>query len=200
VAASPRTNFPTDVRQASLARAKDLPPTDRPLSVRESLHGLLAVFRLMDRQLDIDLDATAIRFNVAGRADVLVSLTLADLIRRADAAVAAADMAAHNADVPGQHSPLPWGLAAEPDENTCLVAYDATGEAALLAGHGLPDTEALATIVYAMRAANAFPLLLETVRTATHALRSYQYGNSAPDFAREIADACEAVVAQMEGR
>lgn len=175
-------------------------PADRPLSIQESLHGLLAVFRLMDRQLDVDLDATAIRFNVAGRADALVSLTLADLIRRAEAALAVADMATRNADLLGPHRPLPWGAAAEPDENTCLVAYDATGEAALLAGHGLPDTEALATILYAMKAANAFPLLLTTVQTATHALRSYQYGNTAPDFAREIADACEAVLAQMKDR
>lgn len=49
-------------------------------------------------------------------------------------------------------------------------------------------------------ACTAHPLLVSTIQTAAHALRSYQYGNASPDLAREIADACEVVLAQMEGR
>lgn len=39
------------------------------------------------------------------------------------------------------------------------------------------------------------PDLRETLQAAAHALRSYQYGNTATDLAREVAEACEAALA-----
>lgn len=39
---------------------------------------------------------------------------------------------------------------------------------------------------------------LMVARSAVEALRSYQYGNSSPDLAEEIADALEAAIAKAE--
>jgi hypothetical protein len=41
--------------------------------------------------------------------------------------------------------------------------------------------------------------LLNVLDGASHALRSYQYGNVAPDLAEGIADACDRVVALAKG-
>ena len=40
--------------------------------------------------------------------------------------------------------------------------------------------------------------LLEACKTALKALRSYQYGNSSPDLAEEVADAIEEVITRAE--
>lgn len=42
--------------------------------------------------------------------------------------------------------------------------------------------------------------IAKALLAASHALRSYQHGNSAPDLARQTADACDAALAQMESR
>lgn len=42
------------------------------------------------------------------------------------------------------------------------------------------------------------PDLLKGCRSAVSALRSYQHGNSAPDLAKEVADAVEAAIAKAE--
>jgi hypothetical protein len=44
----------------------------------------------------------------------------------------------------------------------------------------------------------AAPDLLLALQAAAHALRSYQYGNGAPDLAADIAAHAEAVIAQVE--
>ena len=40
---------------------------------------------------------------------------------------------------------------------------------------------------------------IATLKAASHSLRSYQYGNSAPDLAEEMADTIDAVVSKLEG-
>ena len=42
--------------------------------------------------------------------------------------------------------------------------------------------------------------LLKLLKAASYALRSYQYGNAAPDLAEEIANEADAVIARAEGR
>jgi hypothetical protein len=51
--------------------------------------------------------------------------------------------------------------------------------------------ERLAAIV------NNHELVLKTLEAAMHALRSYEYGNSAPDLARSVADDCETLSKQV---
>lgn len=172
---------------------------DRPLSVRDSLAGLLAVFRLMDAQLGIDREATTVRIMVAGpKGEELAAIRLSDLIHRADTALGVADMANRTADVPGQHSPLPWRL----DGPGAEMVFDAADRLVIDCGARptVPRELAQANAALIQRSASAHAQLITTVQTAVHALRSYQYGNAAPDLAREIADACELVLAQMEGR
>ncbi|WKA31627.1 hypothetical protein [Bradyrhizobium roseum] len=43
---------------------------------------------------------------------------------------------------------------------------------------------------------NAHDQVVETLKAAMHALRSYQFGNSAPDLAQGIADDLEALIKQ----
>lgn len=44
----------------------------------------------------------------------------------------------------------------------------------------------------------AFDEMLAALGAARHALRSYQYGNGAPDLAKETADYCEKVLKEAE--
>ncbi len=41
--------------------------------------------------------------------------------------------------------------------------------------------------------------MLEAIKAASHALRSYQYGNSSEELAKEMADALDGIVAKAEG-
>lgn len=41
--------------------------------------------------------------------------------------------------------------------------------------------------------------VLAALEAATHALRSYQYGNDAPDLAKDVADKADAVIANAKG-
>jgi hypothetical protein len=172
---------------------------DRPLSIRDSLAALLAVFRLMDAQLGIDRDATTVRITIAGsKGEERAATRLSDLIRRADAALGVADMAKRNADVPDQCSPLPWRV----DGPDAEMVFDAADRLVIDCGARpcVPRELAQANAALIQRSAPAHPQLINTIRAAGHALRSYQHGNESPDLAREIADACEAVLTQMEGR
>lgn len=45
----------------------------------------------------------------------------------------------------------------------------------------------------------AAPELLRALMAASNALRAYQYGNSSPDLAKEIANAADAAIAKAEG-
>lgn len=176
-----------------------MPLVDRPLSMRDSLAGLLAVFRLMDAQLGIDRDATTVRITVAGpKGEELAAIRLSDLIRRADAALGVVDTAKRTAGAAAKHSRLPWRLDGPNDE----MVFDADDRLVIDCGARpcTPRELAQANAALIHRAATSHQQLVTTVHTAVHALRSYQHGNSAPDFAREIADACEAVLAQMDGR
>lgn len=53
---------------------------------------------------------------------------------------------------------------------------------------------------FMIRAVNAHDDLLSALTAAAHALRSYQYGNGAPDLAGAVAAAAEAAIAKAEGR
>ena len=44
-----------------------------------------------------------------------------------------------------------------------------------------------------------FDALLKACKAAEHALRSYQYGNTATDLARDVADACTLAIDKAEG-
>lgn len=93
-------------------------------------------------------------------------------------------------------SPLPWMV----DTETGEIVVDAQGAVVVDCGFR-PATShelAVANAILIQRAATAHSLLVCTIETAAHALRSYQHGNSAPDLAKEIADHCDAVLAQME--
>lgn len=41
--------------------------------------------------------------------------------------------------------------------------------------------------------------LREIIKAASHALRSYQYGNSSSDLAKEIADQCDHILGNENG-
>lgn len=44
--------------------------------------------------------------------------------------------------------------------------------------------------------ANGHAAMLNALRAATHALRSYEFGNGAPDLARSTADHCQTIINQ----
>jgi len=46
----------------------------------------------------------------------------------------------------------------------------------------------------------AAPELWQALKAASHALRSYQHGNTAPDLAAQVADFADAALAKAEGR
>ena len=48
-----------------------------------------------------------------------------------------------------------------------------------------------------IRYVNAYDQVVKTLTAAAHALRSYEYGNSAPDLAHDIAADCDAASKQM---
>lgn len=43
---------------------------------------------------------------------------------------------------------------------------------------------------------NGHAAMLNALRAATHALRSYEFGNGAPDLARSTADHCQSILSQ----
>ncbi len=57
-----------------------------------------------------------------------------------------------------------------------------------------PMAEMMAAEIGRLRAINAD--LIAALAAATHALRSYQYGNSATDLAEEVADNAETAIAK----
>jgi hypothetical protein len=44
----------------------------------------------------------------------------------------------------------------------------------------------------------AAPDLLKVLQAASHALRSYQYGNASTELAQSTADACDAAIAKAK--
>ena len=65
---------------------------------------------------------------------------------------------------------------------------------AVVQHHGTQEDEANTNLI------DAAPELYEALKAAQHALRSYQYGNSAPALAEEIADSAQASLAKAQGQ
>jgi hypothetical protein len=90
------------------------------------------------------------------------------------------------------HTPGPWSVfddeivADRTDRHVCTVDLE----------DGIHPSEWQAN----QRLIAAAPELLLVARAAFHALKSYQYGNVAPDLAAECCDAIAAALAKAEGR
>ena len=54
--------------------------------------------------------------------------------------------------------------------------------------------------VHVLRCLNSHDALLEACKASFHALKSYEYGNSSPHLAKEIAKELVTVIAKAEGR
>lgn len=76
-------------------------------------------------------------------------------------------------------------------------APSAPGGIALIIG-GLGDNEERANAKLIATAGNYHEKVVTTLQVAMHALRSYQYGNSAEALAEECANACSKLLADME--
>lgn len=96
-----------------------------------------------------------------------------------------------------QHSKTPWRLTGEIDaimvlsfDNKAVFYNEPHNEMS----PSQEDTEFIVTAV------NSHEELLEACRAAFHALRSFQFGNSATELAEEIANVCEVAIKKAEGR
>lgn len=75
-----------------------------------------------------------------------------------------------------------------------LYVTDANGRKIAAVWGKAEEKEATARLFVASAA------MREALTAASHALRSYQYGNSATDLAQEIADSCDAALALCEAQ
>jgi predicted xylose isomerase-like sugar epimerase len=95
------------------------------------------------------------------------------------------------------HTPTPWIAAGHSDfrgaDNHLIGMVNPTGG-------GVSPKRAKADRALILRAVNSHDALLSVIETASHALRSYQYGNSATDLAEEIANVCDAAVKEATGQ
>jgi hypothetical protein len=88
-------------------------------------------------------------------------------------------------------SPAPW-IAVGPDENIHIVQ------------EGNPDMRVCFMTSNGPCVANAHliasaPDLAKALEAATHALRSYQYGNASTELAMSVADFCDVALAKARG-
>lgn len=94
-----------------------------------------------------------------------------------------------------ESSPVPWEIIGTSGtaiwSGSCIV----TGRA----GPRVNQKLARANAALIVRAVNSFDELVGMLKAATHALRSYQFGNGAPDLAESTADACEKLIAKAKG-
>lgn len=63
----------------------------------------------------------------------------------------------------------------------------------------IPDGSGPAGVAVSNAAIAPGEELLEVLRSAVAALRSYQYGNAAPDLAEEVANAADVVLSKVQG-
>lgn len=101
-----------------------------------------------------------------------------------------------------KHTPGPWALLVEP-ECTIVIASDEPRIDDKAFGIALiPHHEGANAIAWETKEANGrliaiAPELLKGCQAALGALRSYQYGNSSPDLAEEIADYLQVVLEEI---
>lgn len=74
---------------------------------------------------------------------------------------------------------------------------DGENDLIALIPHEGDNSSAVADANNIVRACNNHDALVEAVTAASHALRSYQYGNTAPALAEEIAGFCDTVLAAL---
>jgi len=110
-------------------------------------------------------------------------------------------------------TPTPWQV----DERSgCIAIYEATRDyncldipkyhfIAYFSGYRddlnqwqVRDKDS-ANAAFIVRAVNAHDDLIVALDAASHALRSYQYGNASPELAAEIANKCDAVLEKARG-
>lgn len=105
------------------------------------------------------------------------------------------------------HTPTPWEI--DPDDDAVVQNCDG---GMMIATVSQPDDfpcrdededesleeECKANAAFIVRVCNAHDDLVQVLWAARDALRSYQYGNSATDLAKGIADACDAALAKVE--
>jgi hypothetical protein len=109
---------------------------------------------------------------------------------------------------PTQFTPGPWRLTeysfGQPGGLEVAIHAGSSRLAVVHGSHVVPDVPGAISVLPLPAAANArliaaAPALYEQLHAAVLALRSYQYGNSAEDLAREAADAGEALLALVRG-
>ena len=93
----------------------------------------------------------------------------------------------------------PWQSKNEQEPYTIIGAIDGPDEGRYHYTEVCEINEEAADAEANRRLIIAAPALLKTLRAASHALRSYQYGNAATDLARSTADACDAAIVKAGG-
>jgi hypothetical protein len=91
-----------------------------------------------------------------------------------------------------QHTPGPWRI----DSHTegVYIVNTIRSEAQPVARTVAPNSVANAHLIAAA------PDLLNVAHAASHALKSYEYGNASPELARTCAAALDEAIAKAEGR
>ena len=93
-----------------------------------------------------------------------------------------------------KHTPGPWRTdPACGDEQVLAARGELVADCCIMGGLHRPNGERIRANARLIAAA---PQLAGALLAASRALRSYQYGNAAPDLAKEIADAADGLLAQ----
>lgn len=100
------------------------------------------------------------------------------------------------------HTPGPWRTGDDPLDIVRSTSADEYRVIATVTDRAIEGTpaEAAANAQFIVTAVNCHADLLQILRAASHALRSYQHGNASPDLAAEVADAVDYRIAKAEGR
>ncbi len=89
-----------------------------------------------------------------------------------------------------EHTSTPWRLASHNPGTYSILAE----EGPITVCPAIPTGYADGTFI--VRACNAHADLVKALTAASHALKSYQYGNSAIDLAKVTAEMCDAVISK----
>jgi hypothetical protein len=100
------------------------------------------------------------------------------------------------------HTPGPWRALGNDDRHELSPAPIRTlDDVAIAEAFQTSETpDGYAEMDANARLIAAAPDLLAAVVAASHALKSYAYGNSATDLAESIAKSCDEAIAKAEGR